>query len=77
MSTSFAPAEHGKLRELTPKVKVSKKGSTLSAQEQYVFYISGVAALLLIVFTRCQTAHSFPPAFTEPATPSSCQDNSF
>lgn len=77
MSTSFAPAEHGKLRELTPKVKVSKKGSTLSAQEQYVFYISGVAALLLIVFTHCQTAHLFSPAFTEPATPSSCQDNSF
>lgn len=77
MSTSFAPAERGKLRELTPNVKVSKKGSTLSAQEQYIFYISGVVAFLLIVFTCCQTANSFSPAFTEPATSSSCQDNSF
>lgn len=73
---SFAPVEHGKLRKQAPNAKVSKEDSALFVQEQYVFYISDVAALLLIVFMHWQTAHLFPPAFTEPATPSSCQDNS-
>lgn len=57
---SFSPVEHGKLWKNTPNAKVSKKDSTLSAQEQYIFYISGVAALLLVVFMHCQTAHAFP-----------------
>lgn len=60
--------EHQMQKSLRKILHYSSKGN--------VFYISDVAALLLVVFMHWQTAHFFPPAFTEPATPSSCQDNS-